>query len=149
MGDAEGQTVLFGGVHSLPSFGRLVCLRVSPQQLHDPLERALHAWTSCLQLSAWGVSPPAQTQTGWESSTSHCPSKASALPSLTEPRVYSGKSRNLLFSRKVPLRSSTLMVFPDLFVASLEDGLMAKADSLIPLLSSCPSSVAERFRNCS
>lgn len=64
MGDAEGQTVLFGGVHSLPSFGRLVCLRVSPQQLHDPLERALHAWTSCLQLSAWGVSPPAQTQTG-------------------------------------------------------------------------------------
>lgn len=109
-------------------------------------DTALHAWTSCLQLSVWGIPLALQAHPrGWEPSSQ----QGFCSPGLTKPYVYSGRPSNLLFSKKVLLRSSTLMEFPVLFMASLGSVLMAKAECLIPLLSSCPSSVAERFKTCS
>lgn len=50
-GTTVGQIFLFGGVHSLPFFSEAGLREDFPPAVASQLESALHAWTSCLQLS--------------------------------------------------------------------------------------------------
>lgn len=68
-GTTVGQIVLFGGVHSLLFLWEGDLREGFPPAVASQLESALHAWTSCLQLSAWGVPSPPWARPGWEPSS--------------------------------------------------------------------------------